>query len=60
MELLAMPHVLKYLYDNSHPLIENTQLGAVATMDKRVWEAKFVRKYQYTLVTIPGMVMYYN
>ena len=55
-----MPHVLKYLYDNSHPLIENTQLGAVATMDKRVWEAKFVRKYQYTLVTIPGMVMYYN
>ncbi|XP_067943172.1 ribonuclease 3-like [Watersipora subatra] len=55
IELLAMPHVLKYLLDNSHPLIESSALGAVATMDKKVWEEKVVKKYRLTLATVPGM-----
>jgi len=50
--------VLKYLLENSHPLIDDDKLEQVAAMEKPVWLEKVVKKYQFTLVTIPGMVSY--
>ncbi|KAF6037207.1 drosha [Bugula neritina] len=55
LEILAIPHVLKYLLENSHPLIDDDKLEQVAAMEKPVWLEKVVKKYQFTLVTIPGM-----
>jgi len=58
LEILAIPQVLKYLLENSHPLIDDDKLEQVAAMEKPVWLEKVVKKYQFTLVTIPGMVSY--
>ena len=51
-----MPQVLKYLLTSSQPMIEEHQLSELVNMTKLEWENKILNKYQFSLVTIPGMV----
>ncbi|KAJ6222600.1 hypothetical protein RDWZM_001145 [Blomia tropicalis] len=53
-ELLSMSVILEYLYKNSNPLIDCTNLDRYANMSIDEWN-NFTKQHKGTIVTNPGM-----